>query len=103
MAEDYGEADESDDRENRAKAELRSVISKQFKLRKGSDRTDDNKKEEEERAVLYAKVYGFLFFPIFLPSLKICCINRYTNNTPRSDIFFSGSPTLPSLVLRLYT
>ena len=103
MAEDYGEADDSDDRENRAKAELRSVISKQFKLRKGSDRTDDNKKEEEERAVLYAKVYGFLFFPIFLPRLKICCINRYTNNTPRSDIFFSGSPTLPSLVLRLYT
>ena len=63
MAEDYGEADDSDDRENRAKAELRSVISKQFKLRKGSDRTDDNKKEEEERAVLYAKVY--VWFPIF--------------------------------------
>ena len=29
--------------------------------------------------------------------------HRYTNNTPRSDILFSGSPTLPSLVLRLYT
>ena len=74
MAEDYGEADESDDRENRAKAELRSVISKQFKLRKGSDRTDDNKKEEEERAVLYAKVYGFLILLRFFTSHKICCI-----------------------------
>ena len=34
---------------------------------------------------------------------EYCLTHRYTNNTPRSDIFFSGSPTLPSLVKRLYT
>ena len=37
------------------------------------------------------------------PSKEAVKPHRYTNNTPRSDIFFSGSPTLPSRVLRLYT
>ena len=41
--------------------------------------------------------------PLEVKFLGIDYYHRYTNNTPRSDIFFSGSPTLPALVLRLYT
>ena len=44
-------------------------------------------------------------FSIQLKKLTVskCEGLRYTNNTTISDIFFSGLPTLPSLVLQLYT
>ena len=47
-----------------------------------------------------------IIFSFVLLSIRLYVLSsnyRYTNDTPRSDIFFSGSPTLPSLELRLYT
>ena len=64
MAEEYSAAEADDDtegRENRAKAELRSVIGKQFKLRKGGAK-EEEKKGDEERAVLFAKVLICRYF-----------------------------------------
>ena len=58
MAEEYGgggddEDDDTEGRENRAKKELRSVIKKQFKLRKAGDKEES---KEEDTATMYAKV-----------------------------------------------
>lgn len=62
-AESYAEGeDDSQGREERAKAELRGVLKKQFKLRRGKtevelDRNgEDRKKKEQEDAIAFAKV-----------------------------------------------
>jgi hypothetical protein len=60
LAEDYGGDDEDrprDNREKRAKAELESVIQKQFRLRKAAAEEEVGRREEEEQRILsYAKV-----------------------------------------------
>ena len=63
-AESYAEGeDDSEGRESRAKAELRGVLRKQFKLRRGKAEDveitrdgEDRKKKEQEDAIAFAKV-----------------------------------------------
>lgn len=63
IADEYG-ADERDDdtegRENRAKKQLRSVIHKQFKLRKAGGKDEEEEKKDEEKAIIFAKVKAHL-------------------------------------------
>ena len=59
LAEDYGGHEDDDEgpnesREKRAKAELESLIQKQFRLRKAA--AEDKRKEVEDRVLSYAKV-----------------------------------------------
>ena len=59
LADDYGGHEDDDEgpnesREKRAKAELESLIQKQFRLRKAA--AEDKRKEVEDRVLSYAKV-----------------------------------------------
>jgi len=83
MAEEYSAAEADDDtegRENRAKAELRSVIGKQFKLRKGGAK-EEEKKGDEERAVLFAKVKAAEFTSTKIAGLEVKTREDYMSLT----------------------
>jgi hypothetical protein len=83
LAEDYGEDDEDgqhrDNRDKRAKAELESVIQKQFRLRKGG--AEEGRKEEEEQRILsYAKVKAAEFTAGKISGLDIKTREDYLGN-----------------------